>query len=984
MPVLYINSRKVDLPDGFKISINKELENFNEPAAVRNSYSVQITLDGTKNNNDIFSSFNLPNAISQVYGNRNDLPSRWGKLTTTFNPNKKNQFVLLDDQGQIFQRGYVRYDESVTKGNTTQYKITLFGELGDVIYNLMYDDSGNKKNLANLKYYPFDYPVNTVNGVPNQIDSWDDVKWNAKYIKKVWDESSIYVEDKNYYILQEPKNKYIMPVLTKRGPIANFDANKITVSYIGMPNVPANTYYSDVTRLMPPVVIDTEQQTVSTTLSGKCQFEYERDLDFKEVGAVCAQSVTPSFYLPAIIEACCNPDNNGGYTINISSKIKENAIYYDKQFVLMKNLTFDTAPEGVSVDINKEYVECPDMNKINVWLTGINTFPTTYIDFLYPSLYTTWNFGFQISRNEFNGMRDNQISLNRRQNGNFMFGGVLVRLYVVNEDNNELNHKWYYITSNTISGNIVEEGKETITNLLRKDDYGNYMSIEFATFDQTLKTLYTNREEIEYTTFPDWQTFVTIIDTNLNELKSPNVDLNLPYSNLVPGNQRLGYRMDAQFVGVRVTQSNIQGRNVYSSSILTQQYVYGNHGGAVVPCVMTNFINNSKLNPEPDYITNVVLNNRDGDKIDKNWNTIITKEKFFEGSSTPADYLLSLMKLYNLYLISDYTKEKTLNLVTVEEFYRLKYSAYEYWGEDVYKETEDEIPTVVLDDKVDYSQPVVIKPYIFSSNLDVLPNHTGEIDYGSRNIITPRGAITQETEKIFTNTNFLDADNLYTKTKYYNRTNVGNTRYWPMPLLPGKYKQYLYRMDDEGVIQEQEYERFGVYNNQFVYNKTNPKTIEYEVNGINNKGEDVDLMNALVDFRDRYIRPGYVIEKITLYDAEDSIVNNSNAANLLGLWSSKDGYGKTILHTVDRYPMGYSGIDIRQKYHILKNLNTDIQQTVTLYIKINVSNIDELFRNIYQWQNNLYIITKCENITIGGEQPIKITMVRIPYKNFTV
>ena len=989
MPTLYINSKKVDLPDNFKVSFTKQISDFNEPIAVYNTYSTSITLDGTPTNVDIFSCFHLPEA-SVGYADK------YKEDEITYNPNRKVDFLLLDDNGQVFQRGYVRFDEAVTQGGKIQYKITLFGELGNVMYNLMYKDDGTTKNLADLKYYPFDYPVNTVNGVPNQVDTWDDVRWDAKYIKKVWDECYTYDETSKRYTLLEPKNKYIMPVVTKRGPLANFDANKVTVSYVGMPDIPADSYYSEVARLMPPVVIDTEQQTVSVIVSGKCQFEYERNLDFDEVGATCAQTIAPGYYLKAIIDACCNPDNNGGYTINLSDGIKQDG-YYNNSFVLMKNFTYDDVETYNQIELRQRYITLEDMQSVSTTLTGHDSpyYPATYVRCMYPSFYTTWNFGFYMTKDEYNNIYRAPIGLNRRYSNGYNYGGVLVKVTVSDKDYNEYKHKWYFVTSNTISG-YIDEDKPNFTELMKKGPAGRYKYKEFATFDTTLRTRFTGGEEVEYIPFDSFVTNVQIVGTNQKYILSSNVDINLPWSSDIPGYTSLCYTMSSQYVGVRVIETESQGGTTYTASLMTSQYIYGNIGTTVVPCQQTT-LQNYRLYTEPDYMTNVILNTKDGILINKKWNTIITKKRFFEGSDTPADYLLSYMKLMGWHLLVDYTKEKTMTMVTMEEFYH----------NNVYEDIENDIIPVVIDDEVDYSQPVTIKPYVSDKGIKIHPKSVDDVyppaTEGEVEVLPERATITKETTNVFDSvkslkyTTYFSEYNNAMSTKYYTTTNPGNTRYWPMTLLPGKYKQYLYQDDGNGGIKSVEYERNGIYSNVFYLSNAKIKNIQ-GISGRNKAGDDVDTMNVMVifqNFSNDYYIPW---RSISLYDAEDSICNGSNACNLLALWSQDNGYGKKIIHNVANCPsirgFHYS-FDIET---LTRRINLGTQtywdysgnfnfqpSTVTLYVQFkiqNQTNIDDIFRKIYQWKNNLYIITKIENIVLGDDSPTKITMVKVPCKNF--
>lgn len=139
----------MDIDEDNLILFNFTQEELENPTIVRNSYSQQITLKGTPQNNKIFTSaFRLDKSAS-----------------TGFNPRIKTDFIIYNEMGEILQRGYVKLD-SISRGSVVEYKVTLYGELGSILYDLSYNYDGSKRTLADLDYLgtqdpdsEFDYTI---------------------------------------------------------------------------------------------------------------------------------------------------------------------------------------------------------------------------------------------------------------------------------------------------------------------------------------------------------------------------------------------------------------------------------------------------------------------------------------------------------------------------------------------------------------------------------------------------------------------------------------------------------------------------------------------------------------------------------------------------------------------------------------------------------------------------------------------------------
>lgn len=139
---LYIADQLVDLDDQSFILFNYTMEDMTNPAIVRNSFSQSITLKGTPNNNKIFGG---------IW--RSDRETTGGGASGAyFDPTRKTTFTIFNEMGEILESGYCKLDGISRKKSNVEYKISLYGGLGAFFYALSYDEEGNKRTLADLKF----------------------------------------------------------------------------------------------------------------------------------------------------------------------------------------------------------------------------------------------------------------------------------------------------------------------------------------------------------------------------------------------------------------------------------------------------------------------------------------------------------------------------------------------------------------------------------------------------------------------------------------------------------------------------------------------------------------------------------------------------------------------------------------------------------------------------------------------------------------
>lgn len=130
---LIINGQTADLNEDGLILLTYQSTDAEHPAAVKNSYSQNITLPSTPYNDKIFSHIL-----------RSDFRTGAG-----FNPLARTPFEIRNEAQEKLVSGYLKLNSGeVGKG----YDISLFGGLGGFFYGLMYNNDGTKRTLADLEW----------------------------------------------------------------------------------------------------------------------------------------------------------------------------------------------------------------------------------------------------------------------------------------------------------------------------------------------------------------------------------------------------------------------------------------------------------------------------------------------------------------------------------------------------------------------------------------------------------------------------------------------------------------------------------------------------------------------------------------------------------------------------------------------------------------------------------------------------------------
>lgn len=182
---LYVEGHAVDLQDDGLVLWNWLHSDLYNPAAVRNSYSHDVTLPGTRRNDDLFGGiFRADRRLGSP-----DAPG--DNYRAAFDPSKRADFAIYDEAGQIVVAGYCRLDRVVEQQGVHTYSLALFGGLGGFLYEMSYNDDGSKKSLADLDYgTDLDFVIDKdavadawarLAGDSSKPDKWDVINFAPAY-----------------------------------------------------------------------------------------------------------------------------------------------------------------------------------------------------------------------------------------------------------------------------------------------------------------------------------------------------------------------------------------------------------------------------------------------------------------------------------------------------------------------------------------------------------------------------------------------------------------------------------------------------------------------------------------------------------------------------------------------------------------------------------------------------------------------------------
>lgn len=296
---LYIDDKLVEFKEPPQVFFTYAHNDLHNPTVVKNSFSKTLTIDGTPKNNQIFGCFgDMTRIVDYKDGNYTG---------AYFNPSRKVEFILLRNS-EMMERGYVKLDKVVKKGNELKYEITLYGGLGQFLYNLSYGEDGEQLKLSSLKY---DYNL--------------DMEINALTVTYAWQHINGYMDRGDIY-------DFINFVPCYNGIPQDFSADKVALDVESFKEGEING--TDLSNLF------TTDKDGYSSVNGWILGELPKEYDEWQTKDLRSYLQRPVIRFKEIFKACCKPENNGGYKVDLNDDFfSENNPYWEDSWMTLPLLT---------------------------------------------------------------------------------------------------------------------------------------------------------------------------------------------------------------------------------------------------------------------------------------------------------------------------------------------------------------------------------------------------------------------------------------------------------------------------------------------------------------------------------------------------------------------------------------------------------------------------------------------------------------------
>ena len=197
-----------------------------------------------------------------------------------FNALARTPFTIYNEQGEILESGYLK----LTDMTEAQYNATLYGGLGGFLFGLMYNADGSKRSLADLVY--------TSGGDEHEFD----FKITRDAVREAW--------------------RHLNGLETHSVPWAYIN---FAPCYNGLPGNGFNSKraFCPTDGIYGVTAADDNYKS----RRGHVLVDLVNDVDEWAANDLRSYQQRPVIWFKAIIDAICSASNNGGYTVNLDSSI---------------------------------------------------------------------------------------------------------------------------------------------------------------------------------------------------------------------------------------------------------------------------------------------------------------------------------------------------------------------------------------------------------------------------------------------------------------------------------------------------------------------------------------------------------------------------------------------------------------------------------------------------------------------------------------
>lgn len=943
---LFINGQELEFSGDPAVLYNFNLDNIANPTAVKNQYTKSIQVEGTPVNNEIF-------------GNIWDLTRI--QSDGNYNPSKRTPFELYLD-GELYETGYVKLTAINRTHNKIVYNITLFGGIGDFLYNLSYLESGEKMSLKDLAYI-------ATGGTSGDPVTELDFKINKSTVNTAW----------NVLYGSANPNTYPQYTVINFAPMYNgypdgFDSSKVLINTSGFTaETRVNNNGSVTTSAGFPTAITVDSVTYQA-INGYGYGETNGQMTEWEVRDLRSYLQRPVLRMKAFINACCDPTQNGGYNVYLDPDFfNSDNEYYEKAWMtlpMLNNLKYDeetvdewSVETGYVTTINGAQNTTWDIVENTTRGSGVATFEIKFT----PQVYIR-----QASNPPHNSplYAASYVTNIQETNGsNFNATAYVFQMYGLDHSGNVVCGSDIFSVTSMANGRYLNIAEEAI---YQPRWQAGAIYNKLGTFSYGGRTATTGNWGTTYELF-DFSDEITL-KMNTNGAKVDKVCINcVTLANLTDSGSYRTYGHRQFRLYTATTLSSLADGNNFDGSI-------GNSCASALTGSVT-YNNNSSVNS----------------------NAKITKQNLLALDGTPCDYLVAYTKTFGLYLRKD-PLQKKIEILTRPNYYN---------DTKIYN----------WEERIDHTKSLTITPLTFQkkwynfnytqgdkSNVEEKYYDKYGVNYGTEKVNTGYN-FDNETEDLLKGIVYKSAADALEKSAYYINRTKGSDSNYPTPLLSWMNYSLMRQYSDEvgtveigSTLSRVDYD-LGKYGSQY---DNFPK-----VQLRNSKNEPIDGSGVLVFYTGSPECRDSANDRIyyTLTDDVSEMFEYGDNACWLWTYSQYDkgnnliayrryrlprftrciynnGYvtkswdfGKTKeLYTPYTYYNENANIyDIYWKLYVndLYDINT---RALDAYVKLPKQQGDKLLRRFFWFNNALWRINKISDWNVCAEDTTKVQFIKVQNK----
>ena len=572
---LYLNGQLAELGENPDIQFNYAVTDHTNPTVIKNSYSKTVSLPGTPTNERIFSQ------LSKL-----DRTQHFGR-TDYWNPSQRVSFSILNN-GTLVEEGYAKIDNIIKTGNRTTYQLTLYGGLSQFFFNLSYASDGSKLKLSDLSY---------LGGTDDELN----FRINRQSVSDAWDRLSTGNGDAKWDVVNF--------AVTYEGLPDDFDSDRVLINTNSLDCELRQAYGNQVHdgKLADEIESD---DTIYRIKGGYADGNLMKECTSFEVRDLRSYLQRPVFNIRKMVEACCNPVNNGGYRVDLDSHFfNDENPYWNKAWATLPRMgDFDKEMEILNQDLS--LTSRIVSNVYNVDWTIVEKSATT------STVNSKYIFSFDLQAVQTAATED---KLYLAANGNL--GGIAFQIVGYDADNEAIaGTNIMVVTNMDNNGNVID-----MVDMMAGGGYTPY-------YDAPYKIMLGYYQKVANTIYRFNNRITLTMDLGNADGLVETFKLRMNY---------LPYRNES---GAWATSPR-------------RKYLYPN-----IQYNNISYVTDSN----PINLTEQIYTKTDGGMHS---DTLITKSMLFGAmDGTPCDWLLSYCKLFGLFLVKD-PYEKKISIMTRGTYY---------------------------------------------------------------------------------------------------------------------------------------------------------------------------------------------------------------------------------------------------------------------------------------------------------------------------